>query len=684
MQHTYLVFRIWIWEILTLALSLGLIIAIAVILAEYDGKPTTHWNAIINFNAVLAFLSTLLRSMLVLVVTQIISQRKWDWLRGTRRSLTDLQQFENGSRGSYGAFFLIPKVFRRDFITLLAAVVLVLSFLIGPFVQLASRTKPCSFTVPGKNASLPFAHYVPSIGGWVEGGDALGEAAPNDLIVAILSAATSPNGVENQINPTCSSGNCTFNSGDPHIENARDTGLTTYSTSGMCSRCEDISSLISTTYTNQTKYTNHSTVSFTLPNSFSVSYDGVSKSALMKTTSDLDWIGDKINPDFRSSSRWAYANVTFLSALSMNKSNAAVCTLYSCLRTYISSVTNNELTEKLVQSDLMLPDAQSPKPTSGFDRDYDLNANALNNWHYYYTAVKSPCRVENRTYVTSNMSSYSGGTRLSLYSGLEPEGSKDAYENVTAAENCIYRQDPWFVSGTVRILEVQLFQGSCFLEPKSGEDDPFQCISTTYIGAVMVMRALFSNNDDVSFSSITEWFDSFANAMTNRFRSQYGAFHFNKTDTDRPVGQIQGLTWETKVCLSTHWEWLLFPICVTLMTLIASILTIASNWQHRHSVPVWKDSILPLIFYGHRIESQESDALSRLKSEHNGVSDVLNPGNQLLEASEMENIGKDTSIKFRWADSKGKDFGEDGVSSTLTEPQSPDSLTRRKVENDIE
>ncbi len=58
MPHTYQVFRVWVWELLTLALSLGLIIAIAVILAKYDGKPTTHWNAIINFNALLAFLST--------------------------------------------------------------------------------------------------------------------------------------------------------------------------------------------------------------------------------------------------------------------------------------------------------------------------------------------------------------------------------------------------------------------------------------------------------------------------------------------------------------------------------------------------------------------------------------------------------------------------------------------------
>ncbi len=120
------------------------------------------------------------------------------------------------------------------------------------------------------------------------------------------------------------------------------------------------------------------------------------------------------------------------------------------------------------------------------------------------------------------------------------------------------------------------------------------------------------------------------------------------------------------------------------MTLIASILTIASNWKHRHSVPVWKDSILPLIFYGHKIESQESDALSSLNSGHPEALDVLNPGKHFLEANEMANIGKDIPIKFRWADSEGKDSGEGGNSSTAVEPQSQGFLARRRLENGIE
>lgn len=71
-------------------MAIGLIVAIAVLLETYDGKPAPDWGERINLNALLATLSAILRAMLVVVVSQIISQRKWEWFEAIReRPLSD-------------------------------------------------------------------------------------------------------------------------------------------------------------------------------------------------------------------------------------------------------------------------------------------------------------------------------------------------------------------------------------------------------------------------------------------------------------------------------------------------------------------------------------------------------------------------------------------------------------------
>jgi hypothetical protein len=152
MRHPYRIFRTWIWEILSVAFAVGLISAIVALLASYHGKEVPDWGVNLNFNALLAFLSTILRAMLVVIVSQIICQQKWEWFGGvSARPLSDLQRFDSGSRGSFGALLLIPTVLLKDITALVAAIVLVASFLVGPFVQQASRTmEAVTITNPSK------------------------------------------------------------------------------------------------------------------------------------------------------------------------------------------------------------------------------------------------------------------------------------------------------------------------------------------------------------------------------------------------------------------------------------------------------------------------------------------------------------------------------------------------------
>ena len=217
-QHAYKFLRNWIWETLSIVVAVGLIVAIAALLASYNGKPTPDGGERINFNAVLAILSTILRGMLVLVVSQIISQRKWDWFSTAReRPLSHLQQLDSGSRGSLGAFNLMPTVILKDHAAFMAAMILFASFLVGPAVQQASCTVGCSIKALCLNASMPFAPYVPRRRGYVVRSPlSTNYAAPDvDLTAAVLSAVTVPDSLENQIRGSCSTGNCLFPLGDP-------------------------------------------------------------------------------------------------------------------------------------------------------------------------------------------------------------------------------------------------------------------------------------------------------------------------------------------------------------------------------------------------------------------------------------------------------------------------------------
>lgn len=194
MGNSYRVIRPWGWEILSVILANGLNVAIAVLLAVYNGQSVPDWGDHLNINAVLALLSTILRAMLVVVVAQIICQKKWDWFGTSQeRPLRDLDRFDSGSRGSLGALLLMPTVIFKDVVTFIAAFVLLASFLVGPFVQQASRTRSCEFSRLNVNASIPYAHYVPRRGGFDPAPSYSQPMPSSDLSVAILSSITAPN-----------------------------------------------------------------------------------------------------------------------------------------------------------------------------------------------------------------------------------------------------------------------------------------------------------------------------------------------------------------------------------------------------------------------------------------------------------------------------------------------------------
>jgi hypothetical protein len=99
--------RGWSIEILSCIMSLAALVAIIIVLKEYDQKSMPSWPLGITLNTLLAFLTAISQAGFVNPVFQGLSQMKWNWFVDKDRPLADFQKFDNASRGSWGSILLV-------------------------------------------------------------------------------------------------------------------------------------------------------------------------------------------------------------------------------------------------------------------------------------------------------------------------------------------------------------------------------------------------------------------------------------------------------------------------------------------------------------------------------------------------------------------------------------------------
>ncbi|KAK3983809.1 hypothetical protein QBC44DRAFT_391175 [Cladorrhinum sp. PSN332] len=147
--------RFWKWEIAAVLVAIAVMVRIFVTLHKFDKRPTSEWAFGLNLNTLIALLGTTLRAALMYPAAQIISQEKWFWFASLPKRLSDLDAFENGSRGPWGALLLFPLVVRHRPLTIIAIFILILSFGIGSFVQQATKTIACETEVNAGDVFIP-------------------------------------------------------------------------------------------------------------------------------------------------------------------------------------------------------------------------------------------------------------------------------------------------------------------------------------------------------------------------------------------------------------------------------------------------------------------------------------------------------------------------------------------------
>ncbi|OLN97894.1 hypothetical protein CCHL11_02599 [Colletotrichum chlorophyti] len=594
-SQTRHVLSYWGLEILTLFVAVCLLAAIIALLAYYDGHYMPEWPFEINLNSAIAFLSTFLRAAIVAAVAEIIGQIKWTWFAERTRPLNQLQDFDGASRSVLGSVkLLMVLVWHMGFtsaglLAIGAATVTVASLAVGPVTQQAVRTGTCPMLQEHVRSAIPAANYVPGSSAYYRVGAGLYELEV-DMKSTMIQGITDPGGQDSNVEVDCSTGNCTWPDWG--------TGVT-HASIGMCSSCIDTTDFVSPPnkggnltlpdngafinalaakymwvgYSNLSAYSHVFSEDFAAASAVSLA----NFSMLMVTTSPCTSDNSTGTPKRQCPHRLSQSDDAYFDGL--GDYIAASCILYPCMKEYHAQYENNLLTEKLVRTTTAVPNL-AENMASGTTYQYSGFDN--------YTAVRSPCVLDNGTwYDYANQSSALDipGRTWSNISNLQPGQKLRRVPNA-----CLYKMDGTFFSALSRFLSTDLLKASCIYDTmQSGHINCFDAWWLTPLWA----------DNNATVASLTSAIDSFAWAVTNKFRmTGLGPdVHRGSDALLSRSAEVSGEVWASTTCTYFDSKYIALPaILVALCAfLLGSI--IVKNYIDP-AQPVWKGSVLPLLFFG--------------------------------------------------------------------------------------
>lgn len=97
----------WTFEILALLIALGAVAAIVGVVAHYNGRALPDWPHDITLNALIALLATFANATISVCLSSGISQAKWIRFKKSMAPLSDIEKFDDASRGSWGSMKLL-------------------------------------------------------------------------------------------------------------------------------------------------------------------------------------------------------------------------------------------------------------------------------------------------------------------------------------------------------------------------------------------------------------------------------------------------------------------------------------------------------------------------------------------------------------------------------------------------
>ncbi|KAJ3495927.1 hypothetical protein NLG97_g3038 [Lecanicillium saksenae] len=625
------VLRYWKWEAFSLVLAVCLLATIAAVLGSFNGRMQSEWSHSININTLMALLGTALKACLVGTLAAIISQSKWIWFyeeqqaaaqtTSHEKSSQDLQRFDSASRGVFGSLKLmgkLPQGMRRSPLAFLSAITLILSIAIGPFIQQAIKTETCPMQHPvGEKASLPVAFNLPGADSWSRQGAGVNEPGIG-LKGALVRGLTNPDSKDLKTEATCTTGNCTF----PETRMA--VGNVTHSTLAMCTKCMDFTDLVKNVTVPQDNMTTVDPFNFTLdkiivhPNVV-----GVGGPRLAVGPINLTAYEPHLTQEFKDVAIAAVSNISVLTMPPQPKGGidyslrpvAAVCALYICLQDIRAAVRQGQLDEQIISTTpATIYDSQIRSGAEGASRGpgaggggvsgsitarLSVPAPGSNPTTEDRTVVKSPCVIDDAIYTANNFSLVPNVTTKRMFRDLLFEGKQ-----VSVPSDCYYTMSSNYALAIAQYLDSTLLLGSCALN--TGFQALLGCNGPFWLASLYKQKNL-------TFASLEQSFIDLAAAATTFFRAD-GWGPLNITDwyddgrSPRPakrtiIGQPQQVT----VCIRLRWQWLLYTSILCVITIVLLVMSLVSTRMHRER-PVWKSSLLPLLYLDFRPPDSEKKA----------------------------------------------------------------------------
>lgn len=579
-------------------MAVGLVVAIVSILGHFDGQTEPDWRYSINLNTLVALLSTVVRALILVTVSEVLGQAKWLWVSQRKlRPVSHLEHFDNASRGWFGSFRLLT-ILPRNVLVIASCLVVILSLAMGSFTQQAIKTTTCPQDSKEVQASIPIAHHM----GFPKGDKYPYVTSTDDLTIPTDMKGAMADGFVNlmennsAVSVFCPTGNCTFQAAGNN---------TTYSSIGLCSTCIETTSFVTSPgpelafpkgfgphpEINVTIFPN-----WTLPNGMWI-YLWVEETLLnISTERSLDWASSEFTVEFRKVAEYAISNITVLAFTQAPCSNASgtlscphnvtscpacstwdyvatSCALYPCLKNFHGSVREGILSEEVVSTQPAQVNWVEAGYLLGYSFDDALPVVGLRG---NLSALQDPCDIAGREYTAEG--NYSGMS----WSGQRLVPIQVAGINYTAPEACVHSLDRLYAVGMHSFFRRTLFQKGCiWADDTTGEA---QCDPAWWLSPLFNAR-------QATFETISTAMDRFATIVTNKFRSTGSS-----SGDSLQAETAKGIVVETAVCTVFNWEWLLLPIVLVVVTVLLLGYMVAQNLRVR-SQPVWKTSILPLLFY---------------------------------------------------------------------------------------
>ena len=552
---------------------------------------------------------------------------KWQWF-SRPRALIDLEDFDTATRGPWGALslmmkrrkqYVIPVRFHvtksnrlSSYLASMGAFITVVSLAIDPFSQQIVHYYTCFESIPSSTTSLPRTNN------YTRGGlsSKIGYAElDNQMAAAMYMATIDPPDNPSSIVPVlCTTGNCTF----PATDNA------TLSTLGMCYSTMDITShvqknvssgydfgywLPDLTWGHLANDTEHAEATVGIADASKVWHG--SQSAITINNSHYTMMSPKkalanspgFAPDFDDlftfDTLMLKVNASECDIMNPNIHFTANCTkhpwafrtsLYPCIKTFSSSVTNNILNE-LVLSTIPL------KKTN-------------------YSAIEI---------TTSVNLTYSLATDKILVNGAWKTCQiLDYYTDVTPVPISIngtlqlFRDQPtkWYPVECVWMLDyIPALALNQFLSWMYDESPLLAVESNTVINSGSLWLKPLYRNGTANIDTVNNYMENLVSGMTGIMRQRGDS--------------VQGIALMTQTCIHVYWTWLLLPagLVISSILLLAATMRACKSTDMWNFTGSWKSSSLALLFHG-----LDNDVRDR-------IGDVV-------RKSEMEDLSKRLPVKI--------------------------------------